>query len=208
MSQPHSDETLHDFLNRRERDLARQIADLRALVVPLEAELTQIRRAKLALGVASTTSLADTAGQVDDSARRALESALRRSSPKGMTIKELILRALVEHFPQGASPSEIGQRIETEYGRRIDASSIRPNLSRLREEQLVVHDGLASRWIFNPAATGTLLLLFDKPEQEEEDSELLEMAKKFAWKETDDSACQDQDVAWSALRVAAKSDCK
>ena len=182
--------TLRGFLDRRERELAEQIRELKALLAPKQIEFAEVRRTKASLGIAATTSVVDMVGELDDLNHRMLATAVRQVPPKEMTIKDLIVRALVEHFQQGATPAQLGDFICSEYGRAIEPGSIRPNLVRLREAGLIVHDGLASRWILNPAAAGTLLLHFSTENQEL--SPLLKAAAGLAWRDDCDKTWQEQ----------------
>lgn len=197
MDQPRTDETFRDFLDRRERELAQQICALKEQLTPKEAEFAEIRRTKANLGITAVTRLADVAGELDGMTRRMLEIAVRQASPKEMPIKDLIVRAFVEHFPGGATPSEIGFCIQQHYGRQIDSGSIRPNLGRLRNEGLVIHDSLASRWILNPAAAGTMLLYYAN----EEDRALLKRAAELAWTAEDDEASAKTEQRRLAVTV-------
>jgi hypothetical protein len=51
MEQPRPDETLRDFVERRERELTLQIGALKSQIAPKETELAEIRRTKAALGM-------------------------------------------------------------------------------------------------------------------------------------------------------------
>lgn len=56
---------------------------------------------------------------------------------EGLTIKQLIVKALGDHFLNGASASELRDFIENAYDRNIERSSLTPQLSRLRDEGVV-----------------------------------------------------------------------
>jgi hypothetical protein len=193
MDQTRSNETLRGFLTRREAELLGEVDALRAQLAPREKELADIRRAKTTLGIAN---IEPTCRQQDrDAAYRMLAIALRKTVPAEMKIKDLIMRTLVDHFHGGATPAEIGDYIRDTYGRDIEPGSIRPNLARLREAGLIVHDGLASRWILDPAAIGTIMLLYREAEGSNNSSgDLLSMAAKLAWTEEDAAACQEREA--------------
>jgi hypothetical protein len=53
---------------------------------------------------------------------------------KHLTIKELIIKALNDHFANGATAGELREFIRNAYGRDIDRSSLTPQLSRLKDE--------------------------------------------------------------------------
>jgi hypothetical protein len=188
MDQPRTDETLREFLDRRERELAEQLRDLRAKMWPKQQEFAEVRRTKATLGMSAVTSTFDEAGSYEDMNYHELTRSIQNRSPEDMTIKDLILRALLENFRNGGSPAQIGDFIQAQYKRAIDPGSIRPNLARLRKDGLIIHDNLASRWMLNPAATGQLFDHFAS----DEDRELLRLAEKCAWREEDDAACEEQ----------------
>ena len=51
-----------------------------------------------------------------------------------LTIKELVVKALMEHFPRGATAAELGEFFRNAYGRVVDRTSLSPKLSSLRRE--------------------------------------------------------------------------
>jgi hypothetical protein len=189
MDRSSTDETLREFLDRRERELAEQLRDLRAKMWPKQQEFAEVRRTKAALGMPAVTSTFDEAGSYDDMNYRELARSIQSRSPEDMTIKDLILRALLENFRNGGSPAQIGNFIEAQYKRTIDPGSIRPNLARLRKDGLIIHDNLASRWMLNPSAMGQLFDHFAT----DEDRALLDRATKLAWTADDDAFCRECD---------------
>jgi hypothetical protein len=54
-----------------------------------------------------------------------------------LTIKQLIIKSLTDHFRDGATAAELIEFIGNAYGRQIERSSFSPQLSRLREEGMV-----------------------------------------------------------------------
>lgn len=175
-------ETLADFLKRRERELIQQTAALRGMLIPKEQELAAVHQAMQAVGV--ERSYADalrpfldapanpflTAGSAPTNPFLAAGSAPTnpflaagftappppwvtdkaaelKALADGLTIKEMILRALNEHFHLGATPSELSDYMRTAYGREVDRNSISPQLARLREEGLVHNtNALNGKW--------------------------------------------------------------
>jgi DNA-binding transcriptional ArsR family regulator len=64
-----------------------------------------------------------------------------------LTIKEMVLNALRDHFHAGATPSELREYFRMVYSKDIDRNSISPQLARLREEGLVENDNaLSGKW--------------------------------------------------------------
>jgi hypothetical protein len=175
-----SDETFRDFLDRREAMLVQLIAGLRSELDPLENELAEIKRTRAALGLRQPFIIPPVRPPREAATNHTLKQTLERVvqediSPDDMTIKELILRALM-NFPTGAMPAEIGDYIRAAYKREIDPGSIRPNLARLREAGAVTHDGLASRWILEPQTSATLHTLYSE-------TPLMKLATELAWRD-------------------------
>jgi hypothetical protein len=66
---------------------------------------------------------------------------------ENLTIKQLTLRALYEHFQgTGATASELREYLQNAHGRQIAHNSISPQLSRLKAEGSVAHDDKADTW--------------------------------------------------------------
>lgn len=60
---------------------------------------------------------------------------------EGSTIKELVVQALIDDFPNGGKASEIRDFIRAGYGRDIDAASLRPQMHRLKADKVLTQDG-------------------------------------------------------------------
>jgi hypothetical protein len=54
-----------------------------------------------------------------------------------LTIKELIVKALTDHYSHGASAMELCDFVRNAYGRDVERSSLSPQLSRLRDDGVV-----------------------------------------------------------------------
>jgi hypothetical protein len=190
VDQQRADETLRDFLDRRERELMQQISELRRQLFPKESELTDVRRVRDSLGpdtnrpahvdlsVATEPNLS--AFSRWESNLRELTTIARQGNPASLKIKELILRAFLEHFPQGCTPTELSECISSQYGREVVAGSIRPNLLRLREDGILTQ-AAAGLWRF--ASTAETVI-----RAQDQDEQLLEQATKLAWTNEDDEA--------------------
>lgn len=181
------DETLHEFLERREHELTNKVRDLRAELDPLEKELIEIRRTRASLGIARPFDLlvptpseaaANSAMKRDDD-YRSLANTIRHTPPQSLKIKELIVLAFVSHFHASAAPQEISHYIRKAYKRDIDSGSIRPNLGRLREDGILMQ-GANSKWILDPTAANVILPQYHAADPDEW---MLEAAKKLAWKD-------------------------
>ena len=179
-----SSEPLSEFLVRRERELTQQIDALRGQIVPKEQEREQIRTAMRALGLLTEAPSAQPASPLDallgTSPASVLATALSDGSilaippsnsghtppslgellnPTPLTIKQMALAALRDHFRQGATPAELRDYMKTAYGRDVDRNSISPQLARLRDQGAVQqhNDGKWSitrggRWYDHPTS--------------------------------------------------------
>jgi hypothetical protein len=147
-----AEETLPDYLKRRERELVQQTAALRGMLAPKEKELAEVRQAMQVVGVQrSYTDELNTfldpdeknpygGGTPNQNPYQLLsEMAGQAGTPlpllvESMTIKEMILRALSDHFHDGATPTELREYMRAAYSRDVDRNSISPQLARLRDE--------------------------------------------------------------------------
>ena len=169
-------ERLYPYLARRERELVHELAALRSEIASKEIELAHVQRAKGTIdnlggedkarfgvpekitGVMNVTEAPDTFsgtgivsaplldGPLTPSeivAQGALKHAERLAA---MTIKELVLKTLRDHFREGATTAQIREFIRDAYGRVIDPNSLRPQLSRLASEALIQRDPNTEFW--------------------------------------------------------------
>src|SRR5882757_1579163 len=161
------EETVQQFLDRREKELTAQISALRGRLSPKEAELAQIRQMKAALE--QPKSLGDLVETPSDS----IETLLGGSSPaptglfalgnavgryssdplsppstyySTMTIKESVIQALLDHFREGGTAAAIREFIRNAYGRIIEPSSLRPQMHRLKADNILMHEPSMDTW--------------------------------------------------------------
>jgi hypothetical protein len=66
------------------------------------------------------------------------------------TIKELVVQALLDHFTNGASAADIRDFIRSAYGKTIEPSSLRPQLHRLKADNVLTHDTSWDGWNLTP----------------------------------------------------------
>jgi hypothetical protein len=144
-----ANETLADFLDRRERELMHRLAAIQGEMAPLEAEISQIRRAKAAVATPPTidNSVPPRNANYVDALRPFLEvkpMGIGTVSGSGalMTIKQLVIRALLHQFRDGATPAQLREFIRDAYGRDIERSSLSPQLSRLKAGGIVEQPNL------------------------------------------------------------------
>ncbi len=124
--------SLRDYLAHRETELVDRLTALRKEQEPLENELADVRRARAALGPEPAPLL--------DVARRL------GTGPPGSfqdwTLKQMVVRALREHFPAGATAQTLLEFFRTAYGRDVQRESLSPQLSRLIDpDGIVVREG-------------------------------------------------------------------
>jgi hypothetical protein len=63
-----------------------------------------------------------------------------------MTIKELVIQALVDHFPEGARANDIRKFIKEGYGRDVEQASFRPQLHRLKTDEILFFRPETETW--------------------------------------------------------------
>lgn len=120
------DDTFQQILLKREREVVSRIDELRKELDPLESEFKQIQAAKRALGLPSTG---------------ALVPVNAPTAAAFMTMKQLVIYALKEHFREGATGKQLVEFFKSRYGREIARESLSPQLSRLRAEKKIDHQG-------------------------------------------------------------------
>jgi hypothetical protein len=203
LSPPFLEETTIQFLDRRERELTAQISALNGQLAPKEAELLQIKRVRAALNLVTDLSKSmsseaePTANQ--QTASFNYEAALTRviggrSMPgyQAMTIKELLIQALLDHFPLGGTAAAIREFIKDAYGKGIEPNSMRTQMHRLKVDKILQHDATKDIWDFAtgkralydtyrqvPPAKAMPELRDDNPE----DDALLRAAAAMAWRD-------------------------
>ena len=196
------EETTSQFLARRERELTAQIAALRGQLAPKEAELSHVQHMRSFLPTPDPIireadahlHIGGVAGVWDKNSSPSIPAILA-SIYGTKTIKELTIQALLDNFPNGGTVSAIRDFIRDAYSRTIEPGSMRSQMHRLKADKILHHDAEKDRWDF---ATGKRAL-YDTYSQvppasmmpelqddiSEEDSALLEAARKLAWNEDD-----------------------
>jgi hypothetical protein len=74
----------------------------------------------------------------------------------GMTIKQLVRRALRDNHPNGMIAMALRDYIRNNYGRDVEPNSLRPQLARLKAAGWILQSG--DVWLLSPAG-----LLYDHP---------------------------------------------
>jgi hypothetical protein len=132
------DQNIRDTLRDREQELKKRIFEIRQQLDPLEKELADVQRAKHALGMLGGTNVRDNAG----SAMRPVHiDPLDARALQYMTMKELVLKALAEHFQNGTTSKELVLFFASAWGRRIGRENLSPQLSRLKSDGFLDRQG-------------------------------------------------------------------
>ncbi len=164
-------ESLADFLERRERELTAELAAIRGQIPPRQAELGQIRKIRSLLATAREFGLKDEAGgsllttpseQILRSVFTQIDCRLPAGRYEKMTIKELAMQALIDNFPEGATLAQIRDFIRDAYGRTIEPSSLRPQMHRLKVDQILGQDPSTGTWNFRDGKR-SLHAMYDHP---------------------------------------------
>jgi hypothetical protein len=146
---------VRQMLDEHEREILERLAALRGQITPLEQELHEVRMAKSALQREGSglrepqLALANPAFlKVADIGSRSFASAVlttnvERSPYAHLTIKQLVLKALRDHFPHGATANQMLDLFANVWGRgEIARTSLSPQLSRLKEgDHLIFRQG-------------------------------------------------------------------
>lgn len=143
------------MLDDHESAILAKLKSLHDQITPLEQELLDVRMAKGALqreaaagrdpqlALANPTML-NVEGAVSKSTVEPVVQTTNavRSPYYRFTFKELVLKALAEHFPQGATANQMLDLFANVWGRGdIVRTSLSPQLSRLKEENRIFREG-------------------------------------------------------------------
>jgi hypothetical protein len=155
------EKNVFELLNLREQELIHQISALRSQIEAKENELVYVRKAKAA------TSISVGVNRQEQPDLRT--SHLFKIVPvtkdaaldffKKLTIKQLVIQAMHDHFQAGATSQSLREFIRNAYGREIEQESLRPQLHRLKAQRLLLQEPGGEKWLLAPKATR--LSLFD-----------------------------------------------
>jgi len=116
---------------------------------------------------------------------------------RGKTIKQLVVQALLDAFPNGATTIEMRDFFRSGYGRTVDPSSLRTQLHRMKAAGIVSQDTSKDSWNFctgqralfdtyrQTTPTNGMRDLQDETEPSEEDEAFLKKVEALAWREED-----------------------
>jgi hypothetical protein len=206
-----AEETIEQFLDRRERDLIAKATALRSQLAPVEAELIKIQRARASLpprsglvlkspqfaeqtNVLRSTSLSDL---VDPQTASSLASIsdLVASTFATRSIKDLIIQALLDAYPNGATIADLRHFIHNGYGREIGLGSLRTQIHRLKHAGILQQEQYSDLWNFqtgkralysrfdHPSSRKSDVLLQDDPGEPEEAQLQYLKGKKLPWEQ-------------------------
>jgi hypothetical protein len=173
-------ENLYAFIARRERELQHQISALKGQIELIRGQLAQrehelaevnrIRASQTIAGGAMQTvvgppqrtgnaTIAGSFGRQRTTDAMPPEIAERFLQ---MTIKELVIQALLDHFPNGGTATEIRDFIRDAYGRSIEPSSLRPQMHRLKADGVLGQEPSTDEWNFRDGKR-RLYAMYDHP---------------------------------------------
>jgi hypothetical protein len=200
-----AEETVDQFLARRERELIAQISALRGQLAPKEAELAHVQHMRSFLpggpNAPSAASFDATnsvsvgplrIGLLPDPAVAEKTGSIVDILYGTKTIKELTIQALLDHFPNGGSAAAIRDFIRDAYNRVVEPASMRAQMHRLKADDILGHEPSTDTWNFRDGKRA-LYARYDHPtsrkamkelqdDSSDDDNALLEAATKLAWR--------------------------
>jgi hypothetical protein len=128
---------LRRYLTDRERELRETVDEIAGDLADVSNELAEVQKVKASIGVIPTKQrgFGDAFGQPFAEWEFVPEAV--RIPYQSLTIKELVQKALKEHFPTGATIAQLGDFFREKWGRGIDRPSLSPQLSRLYRQGLI-----------------------------------------------------------------------
>jgi hypothetical protein len=147
--------SVREMLEEHEKAIVAKLKALRDQITPLEQELLDVRMAKGALqrdaaiarepqlALARPTMVRVHSVTSDTATTNVIPTTDATRSPYfRFTFKELVVKALAEHFPQGATANQMLDLFANVWGRGdIVRTSLSPQLSRLKDENRIFREG-------------------------------------------------------------------
>jgi hypothetical protein len=146
------------LLRQRQAELMAMESELRARLEPIVIELNQID-----IAVRAVTGKMILPSGADASAA-SVAYHKRKANPdiQNLTFKQLVVKALTEQFRNGATANEMLDFFKREWGRDVMRTSLSPQLTRLKKDNLIELEG--KTWHLSKAAkaSGTPRLFPDE----------------------------------------------
>jgi hypothetical protein len=225
---PMTEETVEQFLFRRERELMAKASALRGQLAPVEAELVKVQRMRAVLPAPNrpTNALSGLINQSDSNlpfkiapASNALVTPTNPSITElvgatyaNRTIKDLVIQALIDAFPHGAKIGQLRDFISDGYSRTVDPGSLRTQLHRLKAAGILGQDPSTDTWNFRDGKRG-LYAMYDHPTSRRDMKELQDDnpeddAQRFPWEGDGSTEKQAEPVSSSELFQTLKDKIK
>ena len=125
------------MLRQRRSQLEERKAELKAQLGPVEAEMAEVDAAMRAI---TGHKIAPTGAE---GSARSVAHYRRKAHPsiQEMTFKQMVVKALSEYFKNGATANELLDFFKEEWGREIMRTSLSPQLSRLKNDNIIRLEG-------------------------------------------------------------------
>lgn len=153
-----TEETVDQFLARRERELMSSVSVLRNQLGTLEAELAKVQRMRSVL----VEPAPPPPSNVLFSPNNLSITELVVASYATRTIKDLIIQALIDGYQHGATTAELKGFMRAGYSRNVDPGSLRTQLHRLKSAGILTHDPSNDTWNFQDGKR-SLYARYDHP---------------------------------------------
>ncbi len=145
---------LGQFITRHEQELTDQIGNIRDALGPLEGELSEVRRAKAAIGIQrkgpEEVDIRVPAIVNTSSFGEPRIEEVPRSPYAHLTMKQLIVKVLREHFHAGATTRQMLDFFRDAWGRDIERTNLSPQISRLYQEGIIGREDGTKCWYIVP----------------------------------------------------------
>lgn len=128
---------LRRYVSSRERELRESIDEIECGLEEMAKELAEVKKVQAAIGLIPTKTFGVGDGVDQPLAEWEFVPEAVRIPYQSLTINELVLKALKEHFPTGATIGQLSDFLREKWGRKIDRPSLSPQLTRLYRRGLI-----------------------------------------------------------------------
>ena len=121
------------MLRQRRSELEERKAELKAQIGPVDAEMAEVDAAIRAI---TGQKIMPTGAE---GSARSVAHYRRKAHPnvQQLTFKQMVVKALSEYFKNGATANELLDFFKMEWGREVMRTSLSPQLSRLKNENII-----------------------------------------------------------------------